>query len=38
VNHGFNNDTNEARYDRAAAEQAWTRTVAFLRANLAATG
>jgi carboxymethylenebutenolidase len=38
ANHGFNNDTNEARYDRAAAEQAWTRTVAFLRANLAATG
>jgi carboxymethylenebutenolidase len=38
VNHAFNNDTNEARYDRAAADLAWQRTVAFFRANLAATG
>jgi carboxymethylenebutenolidase len=38
VNHGFNNDTNEARYDRAAADLAWTRTLAFFRSNLAATG
>jgi carboxymethylenebutenolidase len=38
VNHAFNNDTNEARYDRAAAELAWGRTVAFLRTNLAVTG
>lgn len=38
VNHGFNNDTNEARYDRAAADLAWGRTVAFFRSNLAATG
>jgi carboxymethylenebutenolidase len=35
VNHAFNNDTNEARYDRAAAELAWGRTVEFLRRHLA---
>jgi len=35
ANHAFNNDTNEARYDRAAAELAWSRTVAFLRRHLA---
>jgi carboxymethylenebutenolidase len=35
ANHGFNNDTNEARYNRAAAELAWSRTVAFLRRHLA---
>lgn len=34
VNHAFNNDTNAARYDKAAAELAWGRTVAFLKANL----
>lgn len=33
VNHGFHNDTTP-RYDAAAAELAWTRTVAFFRANL----
>ncbi len=31
VNHAFNNDTNEARYDKAAADLAWGRTVAFLK-------
>ncbi len=36
VNHAFNNDTSAARYDKAAAELAWSRTVAFLKATLAA--
>jgi carboxymethylenebutenolidase len=31
ANHAFNNDTNAARYDEDAADQAWARTVAFLR-------
>lgn len=31
ANHAFNNDTNEARYDKAAADLAWERTIAFLR-------
>ncbi|TFG39421.1 MAG: dienelactone hydrolase family protein, partial [Candidatus Aminicenantes bacterium] len=31
VNHAFNNDTNEARYDKTAADLAWGRTVAFLK-------
>jgi carboxymethylenebutenolidase len=34
ANHAFNNDTNAARYHKAAAEQAWTRTVAFLRKHV----
>ena len=34
ANHAFNNDTNEARYDKAAADLAWSRTVAFLKKNL----
>ncbi|MBM1171580.1 dienelactone hydrolase family protein [Microvirga arabica] len=34
VNHAFNNDTNAARYDKTAADQAWQRTVAFLKKNL----
>ncbi len=34
VNHGFHNDTTP-RYDAAAAELAWTRTVDFFNANLA---
>ena len=33
VNHGFHNDSTP-RYDAAAAELAWTRTVAFFKANL----
>ena len=32
VNHAFNNDTSEARYDKAAAALAWSRTIAFLKA------
>jgi carboxymethylenebutenolidase len=35
ANHAFNNDTNEARYDKEAAELAWSRTVAFLKKHLA---
>lgn len=35
VNHAFNNDTSAARYDKAAAELAWLRTVEFLKKNLA---
>ncbi len=34
VNHAFNNDTSEARYDEAAATLAWTRTIDFLRESL----
>ena len=37
ANHAFNNDTNAARYDKKAADQAWSRTVAFLKKNLAVT-
>jgi carboxymethylenebutenolidase len=33
TNHGFHNDTTP-RYDEAAAKLAWSRTVAFLNANL----
>ena len=32
--HGFNNDTTP-RYDAAAAQQAWDRTIAFFRRYLA---
>ena len=35
ANHAFNNNTNAARYDRAASDLAWGRTVAFLRKHLA---
>ncbi len=35
VNHAFNNDTSAARYDKAAADLAWSRTVEFLKTNLA---
>jgi len=35
VNHAFNNDTSEARYDKKAADLAWSRTIAFLKKNLA---
>jgi len=34
ANHAFNNDTNAARYDKAAADLAWSRTLAFLKKNL----
>ncbi len=34
TNHGFHNDSTP-RYDEAAAELAWTRTVDFFKANLA---
>lgn len=33
-NHAFNNDTGAARYDKQAAELAWSRTVSFLRKHL----
>ena len=33
--HAFNNDTSEARYNKEAAELAWSRTVAFLKETLA---
>ncbi|MET3853597.1 dienelactone hydrolase family protein [Rhizobium sp. OAE497] len=35
VNHAFNNDTSSARYDKKAADLAWSRTVEFLKKNLA---
>lgn len=35
VNHAFNNDTSAARYDKAAADLAWERTIAFLKEKLA---
>ena len=31
ANHAFNDDTQEARYDEAAAKLAWERTLAFLK-------
>ena len=34
VNHAFNNDTSKERYDKAAADQAWSRTLSFFRRNL----
>lgn len=34
VNHAFNNDTNAARHDPAAAALAWERTMAFLHQEL----
>ena len=34
ANHAFNNDTNEARYNKEAADLAWSRTVVFLRRHL----
>ena len=36
VNHAFHNDTGEARYDQAAAELAWSRTIDFLKQHLGA--
>ncbi|WP_075215582.1 dienelactone hydrolase family protein [Mongoliimonas terrestris] len=35
VNHAFNNDTSAARYDKAAADLAWSRTIDFLKTSLA---
>jgi carboxymethylenebutenolidase len=35
VNHGFNNDTSN-RYDKPAADLAWSRTIAFFKENLGA--
>lgn len=35
VNHAFNNDTSN-RYDKAAAELAWSRTIAFFKQELGA--
>jgi carboxymethylenebutenolidase len=35
ANHAFNNDTAAARYNKAAADLAWSRTVAFLKESLA---
>jgi carboxymethylenebutenolidase len=36
VNHAFNNDTSPSRYDKAAAELAWSRSMAFFAAQLGA--
>ena len=35
ANHAFNNETSAARYDKKAADLAWSRTVAFFKKNLA---
>ena len=32
--HAFNNDSNPARYNEAAAKLAWSRTVAFFKEKL----
>jgi carboxymethylenebutenolidase len=34
ANHAFNNDTNAARYNKAAADLAWGRTLAFFKQHL----
>ena len=34
VQHAFNNDTSAARYDKTAADLAWSRTVAFFKEKL----
>ncbi|ONF96618.1 dienelactone hydrolase family protein [Sphingomonas jeddahensis] len=34
VDHAFNNDTSAARYNKAAADLAWGRTIAFLHRHL----
>jgi len=36
VNHAFNNDTSADRYNKAAADLAWERTLRFFRRNLGA--
>ncbi|PVE23139.1 carboxymethylenebutenolidase [Microvirga sp. KLBC 81] len=35
ANHAFNNDTNAARHDKEVADLAWSRTVGFLKKQLA---
>jgi carboxymethylenebutenolidase len=35
ANHAFNNDTNTARYNKEAADLAWSRTIKFLKKYLA---
>ncbi len=35
TNHAFNNDTSAERYNKAAADLAWGRTIAFLKERLA---
>ena len=35
ANHAFNNDSSAERYNKAAADQAWARTISFFRRNLA---
>ena len=37
VQHAFNNDTGAARYNKEAADLAWSRTLAFFRKNLGET-
>ena len=37
VQHAFNNDTSAARYDKEAANLAWSRTLAFFRKHLGET-
>ena len=34
VNHAFNNDTSAERYNKAAADLAWSRTLAFFKQHL----
>jgi carboxymethylenebutenolidase len=34
ANHAFNNDTSAARYNKAAADLAWSRTISFLKMSL----
>lgn len=34
ANHAFNNDTSAERYDKAAADLAWSRTIRFLKLHL----
>ena len=36
--HAFNTDTSAARYDKPAADLAWSRTIAFFKENLGAPG
>ena len=35
ANHAFNNDTSAARYNKEAADLAWSRTIAFFKEALA---